>query len=124
MKKVILCLIVLLLASPVYSEIYDLSEDHIPTRQEWLETKLYIIAYDIAINFSAAVTFFVYNDEILADIFLYHTDTWSQEKVLKLKERVLSDATFVLEEYYWSKDIPVTAKVVYPEDVVEKYEQK
>jgi hypothetical protein len=126
MKKIFVCsLFVLVLLCPVFAEktkaasttelsLPDLSQTFTVTRKEWLKARLDIVSYDIrtATKGTADVSYDVNQSKgVFALIFLYKSYTGNDADLENLKKRVSDDAHYVIDDYEWSKNLPVIVEV-------------
>jgi hypothetical protein len=122
MKKIFICsLFVLVLLCPVFAvpmksapkdglSLPDLSQSFTVSRKEWLKARLDTVSYDIrtATKGTADVTYDVIQSKgIFALIFLYKSYAGSDNDLEILKKRVSEDAHYVIDDYEWSKNLPV-----------------
>ena len=125
MKKTAFCLLITLLLYPVFavptkstskggSSYTDLSQTFTVTRTEWLKARLDTESYDIrtATKGTADVTYDISQPKgILALLFIYKSYTGSDDDLEILKKRALEDAHYVIDDYEWSKNLPVIIEV-------------
>ncbi|MFC1767304.1 hypothetical protein ACFLZ2_01970 [Candidatus Margulisiibacteriota bacterium] len=107
MKKVIICLIFLLLASPVFCEQKtDLQEPFEPTRYEWLSMKIDMYAGDSQDKYTF-ITYFIGNDKIEVTLNInkdgkLHPNTIELSTIF-IKKRI----EMIKNSFSWSKHLAV-----------------
>ncbi|MFC1767316.1 hypothetical protein ACFLZ2_02030 [Candidatus Margulisiibacteriota bacterium] len=104
MKKIFLCLMILLFALPAFAA--DLTYPYTPTQEEWLKLNLEVKSYTFQRVYNLDVAYYFEGDNINAFVTL--PDEATDKEKEDLKYVVKSQTESLINTYDWAKEIKVT----------------